>query len=141
MAGDFVATVDEWCLEKGKGRLEAIFKQATQKTVSITQSRIPVDTGFARASIRASLQSMPPIDQSKTKPTGGSFSYDSGDITLTIAQAEIGMTIFVGYTAAYAGILEAGSSKQAPSGFVRLAALQWQQTVNEVVAEAKARVG
>ena len=139
-AGNFSAQVDAWVL-KSEQRLRAVFREATKRTVAIAQERIPVDTGYARSSVRASLQSMPPIDPGASKPTGGSFTYDPGDIVLTIAGAEIGQTIYVGWTANYVGYLEAGSSKQAPSGFVRLAAMQWQATVNQVVAEAKARVG
>lgn len=141
MAANFSATVDAWCL-KSKARMRAIFRESTQRTVSLGQSRIPVETGFARASVRASLQSMPPIDPGKSKPKegSGSVSYNSSEISLTIAGAELGQTVFVGWTANYAGELERGHSKQAPSGFVRLAALVWQRTVSEVVAEAKARV-
>lgn len=133
----FGATVDAWA-RKTEARMAAVFHEATQRTVSLAQSRIPVDTGFARASIRGSLQSMPPIDPNASKP-GGSVPYDSSEIILTIAGAELGQTIYVGWTANYVQYLENGHSKQAPSGFVRLAALQWQNTVNEVVAEAKSR--
>lgn len=138
--GNFSATVDEWCRMSDR-RMVAVFREGAKRTVSIAQSRIPIATGFARASVRASLQSMPAIDPSAKAPTNGSVSYDAGEIVLTIAGAELGQTIYVGWTANYVGFLESGHSKQAPSGFVRLAALQWQQTVNEVVAEAKARVG
>jgi HK97 gp10 family phage protein len=138
--GNFSATVDDW-VKKSERRMLAIFKESTQRTVSIAQSRIPVDTGFARASIRASTQSMPPIDRSTNNAKGGNVTYDGGEIILVIAGAELGQTVFIGWTANYVGFLEAGSSQQAPSGFVRLAAMQWQQTVAEVTAEAKARVG
>lgn len=140
MMADFAATIDAWCLKSQK-RMEAIFRESTQRTVSLAQTRIPVATGFARASIRASLSAMPPIDPSASKPVGGSVPYDSSEITLTIAQATIPQTIYIGWTANYVVYLEAGSSKQAPSGFVRLAAMEWPHTVAQVVEEAKARVG
>lgn len=140
MAGSFSAQVDAWVL-KSQRRMLAVFRESAQRTISVAQSRIPVDTGFARASVRASLEAMPPIDPGSTNTKGSSVGYNSSEIVLTIAGAELGQTIYVGWTANYVGLLEQGSSKQAPSGFVRLAALQWQQTVNEVVAEAKARVG
>ena len=137
---NFSASVDAW-VKKSEARMTAVFREATQRTVAIAQDRIPVDTGFARASIRASLESMPSIDPTANKPASGDYPYDPGDITLTIAGAQLGQQIFIGWTANYVGYLEAGSSKQAPSGFVRLAALEWDHTVSEVVAEAKARVG
>jgi hypothetical protein len=140
MAGEFSATVDAWCLKSQK-RMLAIFRESAQRTVSIAQDRIPIDTGFARASVRASLDSMPPIDPGMSNKSHVSFAYNSGDITLTIAGAELGVQLFIGWTANYVGFLENGSSKQAPSGFVKLAAMQWQATVNQVVQEAKARAG
>jgi hypothetical protein len=140
MADNFSATVDAWA-RKSEKRMLAIFHQATQKTVSIAQSRVPVDTGFARASVRASTSAMPPIDGSAHGGKGGSYSYDGSEVVLTIVGAELGQTIYIGWTASYMLPLEHGHSKQAPSGFLRLAALQWSQTVSEVVQEAKARVG
>lgn len=84
---------------------------------------------------------MPPIDSSMTNAAHTGAAYDLGDIIATIASAQIGEKVFVGWTAAYAGILESGWSKQAPSGFVRLAVMQWSQTVSETVSEAKSRAG
>jgi hypothetical protein len=135
---DFAATVDDW-VKATEQRMTAVFREATQRTVSLAQRRIPVDTGFARASVRASLESMPPIQKGSTGDPGKSYGYDAGNITLTIARAAIGQTIYVGWTAGYVGALENGHSKQAPSGFVGLAAQRWQITVNEVTAEAKSR--
>lgn len=137
---DFAATVDAWATKSQK-RMEAIWKQATQKTVSIAQSRIPVDTGYARSSIRASTSAMPPIEKGSHGQRGQTYSYDAGEITATIASAHLGGTLFIGWTASYISALENGHSQQAPSGFVRLAAMEWPQTVSEVVAEAKSRVG
>lgn len=139
--GSYVGTIDEWT-RKCERRMLAIWKESTQRTVSIAQSRIRVDTGFARASIRASMQSMPRIDSSAYAPTTGkSVPYDPGDIILTIANATLGQTIFVGWTANYVKFINDGTSKMAPTRFVDLAVMQWPQTVSEVTAEAKARVG
>lgn len=135
---NFRAQVDDW-VKATEQRMVAVFRESTQRTVSIAQSLIPIDTGFARASVRASTESMPSINSAAQPVDGQTYGYDAGNITTTIAGAQLGSTIFVGWTASYAGILETGSSKQAPSGFVRLAALQWQVTVNQVVAEAKSR--
>lgn len=136
--GNFSATVDAW-VQKSEKRMLAVFQQSAQKTASLAQERIPVDTGFARASVRASLSSMPPIESGKSNPGSGSVPYDPGSITAVIAGAKLGQTIYIGWTANYVGLLEMGHSKQAPSGFVRLAAMQWQQTVADAVQQAKAR--
>lgn len=141
--GSFSATVDNW-VKTSEARMLAIFKEATKRVVRQAQvgiPHIPVDLGFARASIRASLESMPTIDPSMDNKERKSYSWDDGNVVLVIAGAELGQTIYIGWTANYVSFLEGGSSQQAPSGFVRLAAMQWQKIVDEVVAEAKARVG
>jgi hypothetical protein len=121
-----------------------VFQEATKRVVHQAQAgipHIPVDLGFARASILASLEAMPTIDLAKDNKERKSYSWDEGQVVLVIAGAGLGQTIYIGWTAAYVGALEHGHSQQAPSGFVRLAALEWQRIVSEVVAEAKARVG
>jgi hypothetical protein len=107
-------------------------------TVRKAQERIPVDTGFARASIRASLSQMPTFKNDKPDKKV-KYPYDEDTIVLTIAQANIGETIYIGWTANYVPELELGSSRQAPNGFVGLAALEWDRTVFDVVARLKAQ--
>ncbi len=135
----FGADVSNW-VKKTQARMTAVFRESTQRVVAQAQKRIPVDTGFARASIRGSLESMPPIDPAFHGEKGNTYS-DSGEVTLVIAGAQIGQTIYVGWTANYVGFLEMGHSQQAPSGFVRLAALEWPRIVREVSVEAKSRAG
>lgn len=135
----FAAQVDEWVAETEQ-RMTAVFRQSTQETVSIAQSLVPIDTGFLRASVRASRESMPPIDP-KSAGNGSPVPFNSGNITLTIADARLGDTIFVGYTANYALYVHDGTSRMAPRPFVALAAQQWSATVNRVTEDLKARVG
>jgi len=137
---EFGAQLDAW-VRKSEARMLAVFRESTQRVVSQAQSRIPIDTGFARASILASTSEMPPINKTKHGTKGASYGYDSGAVATTIAQAQIGEAIFIGWTAAYVGALENGHSKQAPSGFVAISALEWPRIVSEVTAEAKSRVG
>jgi hypothetical protein len=115
--------------------MNAVFREATQRVVSAAQARIPVDTGFARASVRASLSSMPPTV--KAPPGGGAASYNPGDISAVLAGAKVGDTAFIGWTAEYAGALEFGHSQQAPSGFLRVSLEEWPRIVEQVTAQAK----
>ncbi|MGB6080219.1 MAG: HK97 gp10 family phage protein [Xanthobacteraceae bacterium] len=137
---NFAASVDSFVRETEQ-RMLAVFRESTQRTASIANNGVPVDTGFARASIRASTESMPQINPNAKGKEGAAYPADFGNVTLTIAGAELGQTIYVGWTAAYMLPLEFGHSKQAPSGFVRLAAAQWQHTVDQVTAELRARSG
>lgn len=139
MAGTaFSATVDAWA-RMSQARLLAIFRASTQRVVSKAQGRIPVDTGFARASVRGSLQSMPKIQAGFTGD-GQSIPYDPGNILLIIAGATLKDVVYIGWTANYVGYLEEGSSQQAPSGFVRISAMEWPRIVSQITMEAKQRV-
>lgn len=135
---NFAAQVDEW-VRATEQRMTAVFRESTQRVVSIAANGVPVDTGFARASVRASTESMPSIISGSKGQEGQTYGVDLGNVTLTIAGAQIGQTIYVGWTASYILPLEYGHSQQAPAGFVRLAAAQWQVTVDQVTAEAKSR--
>lgn len=135
---NFAAQVDDW-VKATEQRMTAVFRESTQRVASIASNGVPVDTGFARASVRASLSEMPQIDSGSRPTPGATYGGDIGNITTTIASAQLGQTIFIGWTASYVQYLEYGHSKQAPAGFVRLAAAQWQIVVNQVTQEAKAR--
>lgn len=137
---NFSAQVDDWVRATDQ-RMTAVFKESTQRVASIASNGVPVDTGFARASVRASLEQMPSIDPNARGAEGASYDASGalGEITAVITNAQLGQTIYVGWTASYVIYLEYGHSKQAPAGFVRIAAEQWGQIVNEVTAEAKTR--
>jgi hypothetical protein len=133
----FSASVAAW-VSKTKGLERDLFRASVQDVVSIAQLRIPVDTGFARASIRGSTSQMPQINHAAKGADGPvNFGVAETEITLLINGLEIGETFYVGWTAAYSLPLEYGHSKQAPSGFVRLAAQQWQTIVDTNVERVK----
>lgn len=134
----FSSQIDEWVKETQE-RMLAVFRESTQRTVSNAQQMVPIDTGFLRASVRASLNGMPPIDR-EAKPTAPAYGYDDTGVVMTIANAELGDTIYVGWTAAYAAHVEYGTSKMVGRGFVAIAALAWPNTVYQVSQELKARV-
>jgi hypothetical protein len=141
----FSAGVAQWA-DKVEGAVEAIFKEATQEVVEEMQrpvgqgGRMRVDTGFLRASLLASSTSMPAI--SAAKPVeGGTYPPDFGQIEAVIAGADIGDTLYFGYTASYAGYREYGANGQPADGFVRLAAQNWPIIVDRKAAELKARLG
>lgn len=135
---DFTATVNDWVKQTTERQL-AVFKQSTQTLVSKMQQRIPVDTGYARSSIVASLDAMPEINPGSRGVKGAAYSYDGSDVVVTIAGATISDTIYVGYTASYVQYLEYGHSNQAPTGFVGISAMEWPKIVEQVSAELKNR--
>jgi hypothetical protein len=143
MASSFSATVDAWVAETEE-RLIAVFREAAQRVIEKMQvpvgagGNMPVDTGFLRASLLATLNS--PAEAIRFKPENvEAFAYADQQVALVIAAARIGDTIYAVYTANYARFQEYGTEGRAGRGFVRLAAQQWQQVVSEVAAEAQAR--
>lgn len=133
---DFKTQVTEW-VRASDSRMLAVARESLQRVVALMQSRIPVDTGFARASVRASLTSMPQVNTSATRDEKLTYSYDSSAVVAVIARAKLGETVFVGWTANYVEDLELGKSRQAPSGFIRVSAMEWPRIVHEVCAAAR----
>ncbi|WP_062233206.1 hypothetical protein [Aureimonas sp. N4] len=145
----FSASVGAWA-QKVEGAVEAVFKQSVQELVREVQKtrneggRMRVDTGFLRASLLASTSMMPRINPAAkpAKDAGpNSVPYNFGTIEAVIAGSELGQTIYLGYTASYAGYREYGVNDQPGDAFVRTAAQRWSSIVEAEAAKAKARFG
>lgn len=140
----FFAQVDAWTKKSAK-RMTAVLRESAQRVIDQAQTvgpsvasptggsggRMPVDTGFLRASMAVSFTGMP---TGPSRNEGGtSVTYDGHDVTLVLARATPGQTIYAGWTAEYAPMMEERY------GFMRGAAQNWQPIVRQVVNEAKAR--
>lgn len=165
----FSFAVGEWC-RGVMGAAEAIFKMSVQDVVGEMQKvgpskastkaaiksakkkfvgppapagaggRLPVDTGFLRASLLASTSSMPAISPGAVPVEGKRYTVGE-QVELTIAGLTLGQPFYAGYTAAYAAAMEYGSGSLAPYAFVRTAAQGWQQIVSKREAELMRRLG
>lgn len=143
---NFASTIDDW-VRSSQERMEAVFKESAQRVISLAANAVPIDTGFARASIQTSTEGFPAINPSAVplkrrkadEDRGTVYPYDFGSVSAVITNAKLGQTIYAGWTAAYVLMLEYGHSAQAPQGFVRIAAAQWDRIVSEVTQEAKSR--
>lgn len=158
----FDAQVDDW-VRKTEARMLAVFRESAQRIILEMQKvgpsvknpgggaggAMPVDTGFLRASLMTTLNN--PDTTVKFKDDAiGAYVWQEGSVQLVILAARIGDSIYAVYTASYARRMEYGFSgtdslgrtyNQSGYGFVRLAAQKWKQVVEEVVRDAKARVG
>lgn len=143
---NFSAQVSDWVRET-EGAVEAVWKQAAQEVVNEAQrprasgGRMRVDTGFLRASLMASTASVPPINPGAVPADGGLYSWAETDIGATIVGADLGQTLYFGWTAAYAAHREYGARGQAPDAFVRTAAQRWPSIVAEVEGRLASRLG
>lgn len=138
----FSAQIDDW-VRKTERRTEAVFKESAQRVFASALvpvgagGNMPVDTGFLRASFQATINA--PVTGVKHR-TGGTTYPVTDQYALVIAGAKVGDVIYGTFTANYARHVEYGTRGRAGRGFVRLAAQRWPTIVNQVVAEAKARV-
>lgn len=138
MAKQFSADVGAW-VAMSKARMTAVFRESTQRvgeeanTTVHEGGKLPIDTGFLRSSYAVSMNGMP-LGLGEPPSRDATYRFDSGAVDLVINNAEIGDTIFGGWTARYARVQEERN------GFQRSAAQRWPQIVNVVVGEVKARI-
>ncbi len=135
--GTFAATVGDWA-HSVEGALEVIFKESAQELVTQLNVLVPIDTGFLRASLRASTASMPVL--SLDNP-GGAHSIDVGQIELVIMGADIGDTVYLGYTAKYGAHVHYGANGRPGRPWVDMVAQRWASIVAAKSAEVKSRLG
>lgn len=133
----FAATVGQWA-HAVEGALEVVFKESVQELVSQLNALVPVDTGFLRASLMASTTAMPVL--SLDNP-GGAHSVDMGTIELVIMGADIGDTIYLGYTASYGAHVHYGANGRPGRPWVDMVAQRWASIVAAKSAEVKSRLG
>lgn len=149
MAQSFTAQIEAWAL-KVEGAIEAIFKESVQELVEqadalLTQMVYEAPpspsgykrTGFLRSSLKVSTASMPLANRPQGTPDGGYMA----EIEVQIAGAELGETIYVGWTANYAGYVHYGANGVASRPWVSIVAQRWQMIVEAKAAELKSRLG
>lgn len=107
---------------------------ARQSNVPIAQGgKMPVDTGFLRSSQGGSRIGMPYGPGKGDRNTKYTAPF-SGPIELVTAQANLGETIWIGWTAMYARFMEARY------GFMRSEAQNWPYIVQRITVEVNTRI-
>lgn len=142
MAGStFTAEVSSWVRDVQVVH-EAVFRQSAQEVVEEMLTprgaggNMPVDTGFLRASLMASTANMP-VMREDARPVEGQSYAPSSAVSLVIAGAELGETIYLGFTAAYARRVNYLPGYL----FVEKAAQNWPAIVARVEVELVGRAG
>ncbi|WP_432475244.1 HK97 gp10 family phage protein [Brucella anthropi] len=148
MAKSFAATIGQWAV-KVDGALEVVFKESAQELVS-QMDKLLADmvydqpssenyrrTGFLRASLMASREAMPRLYRDNP---GASVPPDLQQVILVINSADIGDTIYLGYTANYAAYVHYGAKGAAPRPWVTLIAQRWEEIVAAKAKEVKQRL-
>lgn len=149
MANTFSAVIEGWT-HRVKEAEEAVFKEAAQELVKQLNDQITEmvydtpetptyrRTGFLRASLMASTEAMPRLIRDNP---GVQVNADAGDVILVIAGADVGDTIYLGYTAKYGAMVHGGANGRAPRPWVDLVAQRWPQIVAAKAADVGKRFG
>lgn len=145
----FAAQIEGWT-RRVKEAEEAVFKESAQDLVKQLNDQITEmvydtpetpnyrRTGFLRASLMASTDAMPKLI--RDNPVAAA-SADTGDVILVISGADLGDTIYLGYTAKYGLFVHRGANGRGPRPWVDMVAQRWVQIVAAKAAEVKARFG
>ncbi len=148
MAKSFSATVGDW-VNRVDNALLAVFRESAEELVRQLDKQL-VDmvydqpssenyrrTGFLRASLMASKDAMPTL--SRENP-GHPVPPDLQPVILVINSADLGDTIYLGYTANYAAYVHYGAKGAAPRPWVTLIAQRWEEIVAAKAKEVKQRL-
>lgn len=139
MAQDFLATITAFN-NKTKERMKAVRDESIRRTIQQAQlpvsegGNMPVDTGFLRASGRATTNASIPLEE---KPTSGPVRsiWDENSTLLTIKSTNLDTAITFAWAANYAVFANYGTSRMQGRQFAGLAAQQWPQIVAQVSKE------
>ena len=134
MAERFSATVERWA-NQTQDDLHEVFQLAVQYLLDDVIDTTPVDTGFLRASLKASTSGHLPLVDGRGA-IGGSYATD--DYVVTILASDPGDVIYASYTANYAAYVENGSRGRPGRHMVKLAVQDWQAYVNRAVSVVRA---
>lgn len=150
MSSTFEADIGEWAL-KVEGAFEAVFKESAQELTSqmdlLLEQTVyaqPVSpsgyqrTGFLRASLVASTAAMPLLTRDNP---GVAVPTDLAPILLVINGADLGETLYLGYTANYAAFVHYSGNGQSGRPWVAMAAQRWPQIVSDVALRVRSRLG
>jgi len=150
LSSTFEAQVADWVRDV-EGALEVVFRESAQELANemdlLLEQTVyakPISssgyqrTGFLRASLVASRTAMPLLTRENP---GVPVPADLGPTLLVINGAELGETLYLGYTANYAAYVHYSANGEAGRPWVTMAAQRWPQIVATVAARVRARLG
>lgn len=125
-----------------KERMEAVVRASLNDVVENAQTpvarggKMRVDTGFLRASGRASIGGWPSGPNIKPTTAGpNSFSYDGEAVVATLSKLKLGDTFFFGWTANYA------QYRELYDGFLESSLQNWARIVAFNTDTLRKRIG
>lgn len=142
--GDFKRQIVER-LAQIQATREAVKRESVSRLVALAQTPVaaggdlPLDTGFLRASLVATVGGLP---STRDAPKGkAKVSFSGTQIALALASWDFRKPLYVVYTAAYGRFVHYGARGHPGRPWVTLTAQQFPRIVREVAAEARASGG
>lgn len=140
MAKTFGAQVHQ-IIRRNSALMTMVAQESTQRLIHIVQTpkgkggKLPLDTGFLRASGRTSYTGMPtgPV-RGRDREEGEAGEIYSAPAAVTLAGFKLGTAVFFGWTAIYA------RRQNLYSGFLDSGIRQWQKIVDGVVRDLRNRL-
>lgn len=127
--GSFAADVEDWVRETNQ-RVEAVMRASLNDVVENAQTpvakggRMRVDTGFLRASGRASVDGWPSgPDVRPNDALPNSYTWNGEAVIAVLSKLKVGDTFFFGWTANYA------EYRELYDGFLEGALQHWARIV------------
>lgn len=130
MAENITTQIDRIIINT-EARMKAVVRSAISDTINDAQKlktqggRMPVRTGFLRASGVAALNARP-MGPSKGDPKQF-YSWTGEPLNIVLAQLKLGDTFYWGWTAIYANVQEVRN------GFLAASLMNWQRNVDKAV--------
>lgn len=132
----FSAQVD-YHVRKARDAMLTVVKESTSRLAEQAQTtvneggKLPIDTGYLRASFVATINAGPPAG--RQRPAGdATYTYDGTPIDLAINAMNLGDVLTMAWTANYAVYMEYRY------GFMRSAQQNWPVIVRQVTREVQA---
>lgn len=145
MATGFSLDISKW-VKKAGGNVNAVIRKVAFDIGARIIMRTPVDTGRARGNWvlgigSPTIQGTDQVDSYKTKANSNGLGNSSAKSALLAGLSDFvpgdGKSIFITNSVPYIGRLEYGSSKQAPSGMVRVTLTEFGAVVQGAVKEVQ----
>lgn len=114
-------------------RCDAVIRRLAFELSSSVVRMTPVKTGRARANWLPMIGALPVSTTEATDKSGGGAINRAKNV---IANFTVGTVYYCANNLPYIGVLEDGSSTQAPSGMVHLSMLQLMSRLESVASEA-----
>ncbi|MGN6538945.1 MAG: HK97 gp10 family phage protein [Mesorhizobium sp.] len=145
----FAATVGKWA-EAVPEALLAVFRESAQELAKQLTDQLasmvyekPESSNYKRtqfllSSLLASTTEMPLANR---KNPGVTVTPNFEQVEFVINNAELGETIFLGYSSEYGPFVHFGTSKMPPRPWVSMVSQRWQGIVADKAADVKQRFG